>query len=251
MTHLLVRSFNCSFISVLFFFLLFITKNSFAFDVSPSVIELRAAGKSTNSSLRVANDSKKPLPIEVVIYQVEVGVNGVVSKKKAGDEFLVFPPQAMIAPGASQNFKVKWVGIPDIQKSQNYIFSVNQIPVKTLATDEKKVEIVFNHTVIVNVAPTEGSSELNLAKTEIGKDKKGILRPILTISNSKNIHARLSDANIHLSSDDWSEKLSAAYLRQHLGLGLVQAGKTRRFILKIDIPETLTDLKASIDYKSR
>ena len=249
MTQLLIRHLNSAFTSVLFLFLFFISSNSFAFNVNPTVIELSSVGKASNGYLQVINDAKKPLPIEIVIYSVEVGEDGSVVKKEAGDEFLVFPPQSMIAAGATQNFKMKWVGAPDIKKSQHYIFSVNQIPVKPSATDDNKVEVVFNYSVIINVRPEKGTSELNLIKTEIGKDKEGVLRPILTVKNSKNIHARLSDANIHLSNGDWSKKLSSAYLGQTLGVGLVPAGKTRRFILKVDIPQTFKKVEASIDYK--
>ncbi len=245
MTQLLIRHVN----GVFLFFLLFISQSSFAFNVNPRIVELSSVGKTSNGSLQVINDSKEPLPIEIVIYSAEVAEDGTASKTRTGDEFLVFPPQSMIAAGATQNFKIKWVGAPDIKKSQHYIFSVNQIPVKPLATKDKKVEVVFNYSIIVNVRPEKGTSELNLIKTEIGKDKKGILRPILTIKNSKNIHARLSDASIHLSSGDWSKKLSSSHLAQTVGIGLVPAGKTRRFILKVDIPKTFKSVEASIDYK--
>jgi P pilus assembly chaperone PapD len=238
----------CSFYLAVFL-LLFGMKNVLAFNVTPSVIELTSSGKMTSNSIQAINNTEVPLPVEIKIYQVELNVGGKISKKEVGDDFLIFPPQAMIPPGASQNFKVQWVGEPDLKKSQNYLFSVNQIPVKTLATNEKKVNVVFNHGVYVNVRPLQGTSEITLIKTEVGNDNKGILRPILTIKNDGNIHARLADSTIYLSSGEWSIKLLSADIVNKIGIGLIQADRTRRFILNIDIPPTLTDLKASIEHK--
>ena len=239
----------CSFYMIVFLLLSGI-QNVLAFNVNPSLIELTASGQSTHNNIQAVNASEEPLPIEIKVYKVALNLKGDVSKKEAGDEFLLFPPQAMIAPGATQNFRVQWVGEPDIKKSQNYLFYVNQIPVKTLATKEKRVQVVFNRGVYVNVRPLEGTSELTIIKTDVGKDEKGILRPIVTIKNSGNIHARLADASLYLSAGDWSETLSSTNIHQKMGVGLIQANGTRRFILKsVDIPETLTDLKASIEYK--
>ncbi len=231
------------------FFLLSLAQNVLAFTVNPSIVELTALGKTARSYIQAINTAEIPLPIEIKVYQIELDTSGSLSKREVGDEFLIFPPQAMIAPGATQNFKIQWVGDPDIKKSQNYLFSVNQIPVKTLATKDKKVQVVFNHGVYVNVRPLEGTSELTIIKTDISKDGQGILRPIITVKNSGNIHARLVDASIHLSSADWAEKLLSTSIKQKVGVGLIQANGTRRFILNIDIPDTLTDFKALIDYK--
>ena len=74
------------------------------------------------------------------------------SSLAAGDEFLVFPPQAVVPAGATQSFRIQWVGEPNIQKSQSYMFSVNQLPVKRKA-GESGVQVVFNFGVIVSVAP--------------------------------------------------------------------------------------------------
>ncbi|MCK5872396.1 MAG: molecular chaperone [Methylococcales bacterium] len=238
----------CSFYLVLFL-LLFGIQNVLAFSVSPSVVELTSLGKMTHSSISAVNNSETPLPIEIKIYKVELNLKGDVSKKEAGDEFLVFPPQAMIAPGATQNFRVQWVGEPDIKKSQNFLFYVNQIPVKTLATKEKRVQVVFNHGVYVNVRPLQGDSKLSIVKVEVGKDDKGILRPIITVKNSGNIHARLADASLYFSAGDWNKKLSSTDIHQKIGVGLIQANRTRRFMVNMDIPQTLTSMKTSIEYK--
>jgi fimbrial chaperone protein len=158
------------------------------------------------------------------------------------------PQQALIPPGAAQSFRVQWVGQPQIQTSQSYVFSVNQVPVK-MKTGDNNMQIVFNFATIINMTPATGKSEINLVKSGIGKDDKGVARPEVTVRNPGNIHAKLTDATIKLSGGSWSQTLTPDQLRQTVGVGLVQPGKTRRFLLPVDLPAGVSQVTASIDYK--
>jgi P pilus assembly chaperone PapD len=71
----------------------------------------------------------------------------------------------------------------------------------------------------------------------------------LTVKNPGNVHAKLTDATIKLSGGSWSQTFVPEQLRQTMGLGLVQPGKTRRFLLPVDMPEGISQITASIDYK--
>ena len=209
------------------------------------VLELTAAkGK---GEIRVVNDGSKQLPVEIVVSRVELSESGETIAKPAGDEFLVFPPQALVSPGATQNFRIQWVGDPQIKQSQSYIFSVNQVPVR-MPAGKSGVQVVFNFATVVNVAPATGQSAINLVSAGIGKDEKGKLHPTVTVKNPGNIHAKLTDATIKLSGSGWSETLQPGQLRQIMGVGLVQPGKTRRFLLPVDVPAGIKQVTASIDY---
>ena len=73
----------------------------------------------------------------------------------------MFPPQAVVPAGGTQTFRIQWVGEPNIQKSQSYMFSVNQLPVKRKSQDSG-VQVVFNFGVIVSVAPPGAQSGMSL-----------------------------------------------------------------------------------------
>ena len=221
-----------------------------AMSVSPIVVEMSSTGRHAKSTIRVVNDSTKKLPVEIEISRVELDANGGQKSTPAGDEFLIFPPQAIVAPGATQTFRVQWVGEPVIPESQTYIFSVNQVPVK-MPKGQSGVQVVFNFGTVVNVAPPEGSASLQLIKAGIGRDAKNKRRPALTLKNSGNTHARLSDATITLSASGWSKTLTPAALKQSLGVGLVQPGKQRRVLIPVDLPAGVTKIAASINYKFR
>jgi fimbrial chaperone protein len=219
-----------------------------AMSVSPSLVEMTTTGSGQGRQISVVNDSAKPLPVEIVISRMELTETGETITKPAGDEFLVFPPQALVRPGATQNFRIQWVGDPQIKQSQSYVFSVNQVPVR-MPEGKSGVQVVFNFATIVNVAPPAGQPAVSLVSAGLGKDEKGTTRPALTVKNPGNVHAKLTDATIRLAAGSWSTVLRPDQLRQSMGIGLIQPGKTRRFLLPVDIPANAGQLTASIDYK--
>jgi len=216
--------------------------------VTPIVLELIASGPLSKSRLRVLNDGATPLAVEFKISRLELDESGQGQATSAGEDFNVFPPQALIAPGSSQTFGVQWTGRGALDKSRTYIFSVNQLPVK-LPKTQSGMQLVFNFAVVVNVAPIEGTSTLDVKSVVIVKDSTGARRAQLTVANSGNKHASLGDASILLSGGKWSQTLTGAALRQMLGVALVQPGKQRRFVLTTDLPPQINDLSARIDYR--
>jgi fimbrial chaperone protein len=218
-----------------------------AMSVRPVTLDLSTTGNNIGQ-ISVVNDGATPLPVEVLVSRMELNEAGEMTTRPAGDDFSIFPPQALVPPGASQNFRLQWVGDPQMQQSQSYVFSVNQVPVR-LPKIKSGVQVVFNFATIVNVAPSGGRAALDLVSTGIGKDDKGKPHPALTVKNPGNVHAKLTDATIKVSGGAWSETLRPEQLRQAMGLGLVQPGKTRRFLLPLDLPAGVNQVTASIDYK--
>lgn len=219
---------------------------SYAMTVTPLQHEMTSAGKFNRSVFRVVNTSKKPLPIELKVLRVFLDQNGKITRTPADDDFYVFPPQRMIASGAAQNFRIQWAGNPSITQSQSYIIEVNQVPVGVSEDVRLGIETVMSYAIPVNVRPMAGQPKLSLLKTESARDHKGKLRPALTLKNSGNVHARLSDTLIILSADGWSKKLTPDYLRPNLGVGLIQPGKSRRIVLPVELPQNIRNLKATV-----
>lgn len=218
-----------------------------AMSVKPVVIDMAVSGRDSKAAVQVVNDGAKPMPVEFEIFSIDLGGKGERFEKPAGDDFIVFPPQAIVPPGATQIFRIQWVGDAKLEKSRSYIFSVNQTPVK-LKKQESGIQFVLNFSVIVNVAPPGGQAFLNQVKAEVGSDEHGVRRPVLVVENPGNMHAYLSEANLRLESGSWHRAIAAADLRQLIGLGLVQPGKQRRFILPVDLPAGTAQISAAIDY---
>lgn len=222
-----------------------------AVNVTPIHIEMNSAGSGSRAQVTVTNPSRAPLPIEIAAKSMELDERGKQSFGKAAEEFLVFPPQALIQPGATQTFRLQWVGEPQLPKSRSFMIYVNQIPVK-MPKGQSGVQVVMSFGVQVNVAPPRGIAKLSLVGTGIDTDpKSGKRRPTITVSNSSNTHGLLPDAAVRVSGGGWSHAFTRQELDEKVGIGLVQPGKRRRFILPVDLPAGVTKVEATLDYRPK
>lgn len=222
---------------------------AFALNVQPLSLEMVAIGPNSRSSVQVVNDTARPLPVEVVVKRIDISEDGKTSETPAGDEFLIFPPQAIVPAGATQNFRVQWVGAPDIKKSQTYMLSVNQLPVK-MKPGESGVQMVFNFGVVVSVAPAGAQSALDLVSAEAATqgDKHGVA---VTLENHSAMYAYLSDAKLTLGSGGWHKVFTSGELRDAIGYGVVLPGKRRRILVPADVPAGAGKITATLDYKPK
>lgn len=215
-----------------------------AMSVQPTQIEMVSAGQRARAQVSVTNDGATPMPVELVIESLSIDEKGASRTTAGGDSFLIFPPQALIAPGASQVFRLQWVGEPQMAKSESFIITVNQIPVAA-PKGRSTVQIVMAMGVLVNIAPTAGTANLRIVDAVVATEK-GKRHPAITVENPTNTHALLPDAKIQLSSGSWSRTLEHSDLGS--GIGLVQPGKKRRFVLPVDLPANVQSIQASIQY---
>lgn len=105
---------------------------------------------------------------------------------------------------------------------------------------------------MINVAPPKGAPALSLIATGSDVDKKtGKLNPTVTVSNASNTHALLSESVLKVVAGNWVHTFSAAEMREKVGIGLVQPGKKRKFVLPVDLPPGVTKVEATLDYKPK
>lgn len=217
-----------------------------AMTVSPMQVEMISAGKSSHGQVSVVNNSDKPLPVEAVIQRLTLDEAGKPVTSKAGEEFLVMPPQALIPPGATQNFRVQWLGDPMMAKSESFILYMNQIPVK-MPEGQSGVQVVMSMGVMINVAPASGTPAMNIVATGVTTDKAGKRFPTITVENVSNVHALLPNATINLASGSWSTALKPRSIGDKVGIGLVQPGKRRKFTLPVELPANVQTVQASLE----
>jgi P pilus assembly chaperone PapD len=219
-----------------------------AMSVEPLVLDMESLGKGAGHSFKVGNDTALPLPVEISVSRLEIDENGELDYQPAEEEFLVFPPQAIIAEGTAQTFRLQWLGESDIAASRTYRVAVTQIPVKQ-PDNTSGIQISMSFGVIVNVAPLSGRSAITMSEVKPAKTKDGGPAIALNVKNTGNKHAYLRDAALSLSAGTWSQKLTAYEVGQKVGLGIVQPGKERRFLIPMDVPPGVSDITASIDYQ--
>jgi P pilus assembly chaperone PapD len=221
-----------------------------ALTVTPVQLELAAAGAKSRATVSVVNNSSAPLPVEAVIEAVNLDETGVPKPAGATEDFLVMPPQALIAPGATQNFRVQWLGEPGLETSRSFMLYMNQIPVK-MPKGKSGVQVVMSMGVMINVAAAEGAPSLRLVGTGITNDRTGARRPVITVENPSNMHALLPQSTIRLAGGGWSTTLTPAMLDDSMGIGLVQPGKRRKFVLPVELPANVNSVQASLEMGPR
>ncbi|ADJ22249.1 conserved hypothetical protein [Hyphomicrobium denitrificans ATCC 51888] len=223
---------------------------AFAMTVTPTQIEMTSAGRASRGAITVVNNSIAPLAVELITKLATLDESGVPKAEAADDEFLIMPPQAMIPPGATQNFRIQWLGDPLIETSRTFLIYVNQIPVK-MTKKTSAVQVVFGMGVMVNVAPPHGQAALEVAKTDITTDARGRRHPVLTVFNPSNVHALFPRATVRVSDGSWSETITSGELAQSIGIGLVQPGHRRRFVLPVVVPPDVKSVKTSIQFNTK
>ncbi len=221
-----------------------------AVSVSPVHVEMVSAGRASRAQITVTNTGSAPLPVEASLQQLLIGNNGERVFKAGGDQFLVFPPQAMIPAGGVQVFRVQWVGEPLLKASETYMLSISQLPVQ-LPKSQSGVQVAASFGVVINVAPPRGMPQLRVVAAAVTRGKDGALRPTITVENPTNVHALLPQSTIRLSAGSWSQVLSAPALSQGLGIGIVQPGARRTFVLPAALPVNAGPLEAVLDYRPK
>ncbi|QNT70041.1 fimbria/pilus periplasmic chaperone [Defluviicoccus vanus] len=225
----------------------FATQSVQAMSVSPILTDLAPVGRESRSAITVVNTGATTLPVEVAVNQLDLGENGERTLTPRDDDFLIFPPQAMIPAGASQVFRLQWAGEPDIERSRSYAFMINQIPV-TSESDGTVLELVYSVVVYVNVGPLQGESDLTLVRAGPVNDGQGGRKIELVVENRGSRHDYLSRDRILLQAagGGWRREIRASEFASAVGIGLVQPGKTRRFLLPVEPPAGLTAVNAEV-----
>ena len=221
-----------------------------AMSVGPISAELSASGQNSKMTLRVTNDGAQPIPVEIIPSRLTLAEDGTATTAPVKNKFLIFPPQATIAPGASQSFRVQWLGGADLKASETYILGANQLPI---AMDKKKsgVQVVFNFSTVVTVSPANAKPNISVLKAEIGKAPQISRAPTITVQNTGNGHALLGDAVIALTDGKWTKTLSRDEVRAIFGLGLVQPKSKRRFVVAMPLPAEVSHYQVQIELQDK
>jgi fimbrial chaperone protein len=214
--------------------------------VTPINIEMTAGGVRARSQIVVTNTSSEPIAIEPTVAVQVLSETGKAQASPAGEDFLILPTQALVAPGGSQTFRVQWLGGPDLAQSRSYLITMNELPVRGL-TSRAGVRIILSFAVAVNVAPVGARAALHVVSS--GIKSGGARHPYVVLNNPTARHALLKDAEITVAGDGWSKTLPPGSLQNVLGTGLVQPNRQRMFVLPVDVPASVQQLSVAVDYR--
>lgn len=213
-----------------------------AINVQPVIIDMLSSGRRASSVVTLQNTFSETVPIEVIARPVRV-IDGQLQEieDEEAENILVFPAQATVAPGASQAFRIQWVGDPRPTSSEHYYVTVAQLPV-ALAPDQNAIQVLHRFRVLVNVAAPDARPALNVARTEVQGLEGGRPRPVVTVTNSGDGYGYVGHHRMTIVQRDangqeiFRQTYQPEQIQQAMGMGVVPAGQTRILPIGVELP---------------
>ena len=197
-----------------------------AYQVSPMIYDMKPAGQQAAAVLRVENTNDKAITIELVAEKRSFDIDGKESRTPADADFVLFPPQAVIAPGATQAVRVQYVGPPTPTQSVMYTVTVKQVPVELPANGPSGVQFVFNFSTLANIVPEGAKARVEVVSLT-NTDKGYVLR----LHNAGNRYANLALSRVTLSGSGYSRKVEGEEWRKTLGASWLLPGSDRNIVI--------------------
>jgi fimbrial chaperone protein len=193
-----------------------------AYQVSPMIYDMKPTGQGASTVIRVNNTNTAPITIEMVAERRLFDEAGKESREPADKDFVLFPPQAVVQPGATQAVRIQYVGTQTLTQSSTYTVTVKQVPVQLPNDGKSGVQFVFNFSTVANIVP-DGAKPSVVAKSLVSSGK--VLK--LTLHNSGTKYANLALSNVELSGGTFKSTIKEENWRKALGSSWILPGGTR------------------------
>lgn len=210
-----------------------------AYELEPIVVQLAPAGNGSVQSMTVTNTHDVPIAIEVAVYRREQNVDGTEEREEELEDILLTPPQMVIAPGASQTFKVRYVGPQDIQRERTYRVVTEQLPIRLKEEHRDdfsaQVSMRYRYEAALYVVPPQREPAFRLLDAK-PVEANGERFLDLDIASEGNMRAILQDPRLTLEGASGSTTLSGEEIGALEGLNIL-AGNHRQ--VRLPWPESV------------
>lgn len=159
MSGLLFQPFRTLAFAVFAFLAVLAIAPAHAYRVQPLSVDLTPATGANAETIRVENTTENRITVEISFTRRIVDANGVETETPADDLFLVLPPQALIEPGATQAFRMQYVGPPPAA-GEAFRMLVSQLPVDLPEATGNQISFLFNFGINVYVQPPQAAGQI-------------------------------------------------------------------------------------------
>ena len=234
--------------------------------VTPMIVDMEPTGRNSIARIELTNDADKDIAYEVQMMSGEISPRGELSLTPADEQFIIFPPQAIVEGRSQQVFRVQYVGEDALDQSKIYYLSIKQIPV-AFQPGQNQVQVVVNFNVLINVVPNgaepvaalrtaqyverelsmEGVAEEDIP--EIIPIEKGIAIDIGNVGTRYFFagRAKWSILAKTTTGEDFAKQLSGVEMSRIIGTGVVAPGKNRLFFIPTEVPLDNDTLFITVD----
>lgn len=175
---------------IIFFLFIFSSLPILAFQVQPMVSEIQPIGSQSQQTIRVLNNSDKPLTVEISALDLLVNGNGQEELRPNEDDFLIIPLTTIIPAGKTQSVIVRYIGEPVLSESKAYRITITQVRVDLGDLGGSGVGMALSFKTLLNVVPTDAKAKLVIKnKEQFAKNTWKV-----SLENKGNKFIRLSQA---------------------------------------------------------
>lgn len=100
-----------------------------AYDLQPIVIQLAPSGPGASGTVVITNSHDEPIAIEARAYRRSQKPDGTDERTPEDENIIITPPQMVIAPGASQSVRLRWIGDSNPERELAFRIVTEQLPI--------------------------------------------------------------------------------------------------------------------------
>ncbi len=148
-----------------------------AYTLEPISRVFAPAGSGSTQSFQLTNNSAERVAVTVSFATLDLDVDHKETNRAADDDFLVYPPQILLAPNAKQTIRVTWLGTPTPASELVYRMVVQQVPVELLdksapATPTGKLNVLVTYRGSLYIRPAAAAPKIVLQSARLTKENE-------------------------------------------------------------------------------
>ncbi|MDV3350195.1 molecular chaperone [Leptolyngbyaceae cyanobacterium CCMR0082] len=229
---------------------------SLAFQFNPLSQVFTPTGSEATQSYEIVNDTDEPIAVEVSVVLSEMDLTGDENFTPAEDDFLVYPPQMILAPDEIQMVRVTWLGDPTPTQELTYRLIAEQLPIHLVNPEAPipneprgEIKLSFRYISSVFIRPQNVAPDVSLVSVEPTVIDSGETKLSVVLENQGNGNARLSDWQLEVVGQGQTVQLTPA-LAKEMNSRVILPGQQRQFDLPWPEGLPIGDVMATFQFEN-
>ncbi|WP_008313431.1 molecular chaperone [Leptolyngbya sp. PCC 6406] len=174
------------------------------YQLSPASLILEPSGNRSTGAFQVTSTGDEPVALEIRITDRQMDADGNESRADAEDDFVVYPPQILLQPGAVQTVRVTWLGEPNPDQELAFRLITEQLyidlnlPVLEVTTPVVNITALYNYVASLYVTPRGAASDVVLDSAR-HQSINGADALVLQFNNQGTAHQLLTGLHLNLT----------------------------------------------------
>lgn len=172
-------------------------------------------------TLRLRNPRKTDLPVIFEIFERKVHEDGSEETVPAEDNFVIFPPQAVVPAGKTQALRVQWVG-GALSQSRSFILFARELPLSLNGQEKAGINTILRVGAAIHVTGSGFSSKPELVSYRPANE--GV---VVSVANRGNEYLYINELGLKFEN----REVGGSDLGSAAGRTLLPPGVIRTFTI--------------------